>query len=136
MTRLTTCERRSAEHAEAAPLRPLPDGVTDLDHFPFRRHDRAGGVPCAQLISLVTSCPTLSAGSGDPPDGREIAGASRVLYGNTYPPGPSWAGFTLPGLSPAQWEDDRQVRRGRASSRYGNWPAAMARTRRRSALAP
>jgi hypothetical protein len=39
-----------------------------------------GGVPCAELISLVTSCPTLSAGSGDPPDGREIAGASRVLY--------------------------------------------------------
>ena len=29
---------------QAAPLRPLPDGVTDLDHFQVRRHDRAGGV--------------------------------------------------------------------------------------------
>jgi len=28
----------------AAPLRPLPGGVTDLDHFRVRRHDRAGGV--------------------------------------------------------------------------------------------
>ena len=29
---------------QAAPLRPLPDGITDLDHFRVRRHDRAGGV--------------------------------------------------------------------------------------------
>ena len=29
---------------QAAPLRPLPDGVTGLDHFRVRRHDRAGGV--------------------------------------------------------------------------------------------
>jgi putative transposase len=29
---------------QAAVLRPLPDGVTDLDHFRVRRHDRAGGV--------------------------------------------------------------------------------------------
>jgi len=29
---------------QAAPPRPLPDGVTDLDHFRVRRHDRAGGV--------------------------------------------------------------------------------------------
>jgi putative transposase len=28
---------------QAAPLRPLPDRVTDLDHFRVRRHDRAGG---------------------------------------------------------------------------------------------
>jgi transposase InsO family protein len=28
---------------QAAPLRPLPDGVTDLDHFRLRRHDRARG---------------------------------------------------------------------------------------------
>ena len=27
---------------QAAPLRPLPDGVTDLDHFRVRRRDRAG----------------------------------------------------------------------------------------------
>jgi len=29
---------------QAAPLRPLPDRVTDLDHFRVRRHDHAGGV--------------------------------------------------------------------------------------------
>jgi hypothetical protein len=29
---------------QAAPLRPLPDDVTDLDHFRLRRRDRAGGV--------------------------------------------------------------------------------------------
>jgi hypothetical protein len=29
---------------QAAPLRPLPDGVTDLDHFCIRRRSRAGGV--------------------------------------------------------------------------------------------
>ena len=29
---------------QAAPLRPLPDGVTDLDHFRVQRHDRTGGV--------------------------------------------------------------------------------------------
>jgi hypothetical protein len=29
---------------QAAPLRSLPGGVTDLDHFRVRRHDRVGGV--------------------------------------------------------------------------------------------
>ena len=29
---------------QAAPLRPRPDGVIDLDHFRVRRRDRAGGV--------------------------------------------------------------------------------------------
>jgi putative transposase len=29
---------------QAAPLRPLPDGVTDLDHFRVRRCDGAGGM--------------------------------------------------------------------------------------------
>jgi transposase InsO family protein len=29
---------------QAAPLRPLPDGVTGLDHFRVRRRDRAGSV--------------------------------------------------------------------------------------------
>jgi transposase len=29
---------------QAAPLRALPDGITDLDHFRVRRHDRVGGV--------------------------------------------------------------------------------------------
>ena len=29
---------------QAAPLRPLPDGVTDLDHFRVWWRDRAGGV--------------------------------------------------------------------------------------------
>jgi hypothetical protein len=27
---------------QAAPLRPLPDGITDLDHFGVRRYDRRG----------------------------------------------------------------------------------------------
>ena len=30
--------------SQAAPLRPLPDGVTDLNHFRVQRRDRAGGV--------------------------------------------------------------------------------------------
>ncbi len=29
---------------QAAPCRPLPDGVTDLDHLRVQRRDRAGGV--------------------------------------------------------------------------------------------
>ncbi len=29
---------------QAAPLQPLPDGVTNLDHLRVRRHDRVGGV--------------------------------------------------------------------------------------------
>ena len=29
--------------SQAAPLRPLPDGVTDLDHFWVQRHDRQPG---------------------------------------------------------------------------------------------
>jgi len=29
---------------QGAPLGPLPDGLTDLDHFRVRRRDRAGGV--------------------------------------------------------------------------------------------
>jgi hypothetical protein len=40
------CNSRRPHRAldQAAPLRSLPDGVTDLDHFRVRRHDRAGGV--------------------------------------------------------------------------------------------
>ena len=30
--------------SQAAPLRPLSDGITDLNHFRVQRHDRAGGV--------------------------------------------------------------------------------------------
>jgi putative transposase len=30
--------------SQAAPLRPLPDGIADLDHFRLQRRDRAGGV--------------------------------------------------------------------------------------------
>jgi hypothetical protein len=29
---------------QAAPLRPLPDNVTDLDHFRVTRSDRIGGI--------------------------------------------------------------------------------------------
>jgi hypothetical protein len=38
---------KAAEHRtlnQAALLRPLPDGVTDLDHSHVRRRDRVGGV--------------------------------------------------------------------------------------------
>jgi putative transposase len=40
------CNSRRPHRAldQAAPLRPLPDGVTGLDHFRVRRHDRVGGV--------------------------------------------------------------------------------------------
>jgi putative transposase len=30
---------------QAAPLRPLPGNVTDLDHLRVKRRDRAGDVP-------------------------------------------------------------------------------------------
>ena len=46
--RATSCRNnRHRPHRtlnQAAPLRPLPDGVTDLDHFRVQRRDRAGGV--------------------------------------------------------------------------------------------
>lgn len=29
---------------QAAPLRPLPDNVVDLDHFRITRRDRVGGI--------------------------------------------------------------------------------------------
>jgi putative transposase len=29
---------------QTTPLRALPDGITDLDHFRVRRHHRVGGV--------------------------------------------------------------------------------------------
>ena len=46
---------------QAAPQRPLPDRVTDLDHFRVRRHDRAGG----NLISgMVSGIMPGSAGKG------------------------------------------------------------------------
>jgi putative transposase len=44
---------------QAAPLRPLPDGVTDLDHIRVRRRDRAGGVIHEnRLVSLGFSALT------------------------------------------------------------------------------
>lgn len=30
--------------SQAAPLRPLPDSITDLDHFRAQRRDRTAGV--------------------------------------------------------------------------------------------
>jgi hypothetical protein len=40
------CSRRRPHRAlnQAAPLRPLPDGVTDLDQLRLQRRDRARGV--------------------------------------------------------------------------------------------
>ncbi|HYZ55737.1 MAG TPA: integrase core domain-containing protein [Streptosporangiaceae bacterium] len=36
--------RRHRALSQASPLRPLPDGITGLDHFRVQRRDRAGGV--------------------------------------------------------------------------------------------
>jgi putative transposase len=40
------CNSRRPHRAldQAAPPQPLPDGVTGLDHFRVRRHDRTDGV--------------------------------------------------------------------------------------------
>jgi putative transposase len=40
----STTHRPHRTLSQAAPLRPLPDNVADLDQFRVRRHDRAGGV--------------------------------------------------------------------------------------------
>ena len=45
---------------QAAPLRPLPDTMIDLDTFRVRRHDRAGGLlheyrEVAQVIGTLRS---------------------------------------------------------------------------------
>jgi len=42
-TSTTSTDRRRALN-QAALLRPLPDGVTNLDRLRIRRRDRAGGV--------------------------------------------------------------------------------------------
>jgi hypothetical protein len=41
-----SCNTRRPHRAlnQAAPLRPLPDGVTGLDQLRVQRRDRAGGV--------------------------------------------------------------------------------------------
>jgi hypothetical protein len=50
MIMLRECEDFDNSHRphrapnQAAPLRPLPDGVTGLDHFRVRRRDRTGDV--------------------------------------------------------------------------------------------
>jgi hypothetical protein len=43
-SRLTWPDRAWLAFTQAAPLRPLPDGVTDLDHFRVQRRDRVDGV--------------------------------------------------------------------------------------------
>ena len=40
---------------QAAPLRPLPDGVTGLDHFRVRHRDRAGGVIHEYRLTIFNS---------------------------------------------------------------------------------
>jgi hypothetical protein len=44
---------------QAAPLRPLPDGVTGLDHFRVRRRDRAGDVIHEDRLVAYVSAPTV-----------------------------------------------------------------------------
>ena len=42
---------------QAAPLRPLPNGVTDLDHFRVQRRDRVGGVTVgAENLCHLAGC--------------------------------------------------------------------------------
>ena len=43
---------------QAAPLRPLPDGVTDLDQFRVQRRDRVGGVIHEYRLGAKFSAPT------------------------------------------------------------------------------
>jgi putative transposase len=46
---------------QAAPVRPLPDGVTDVDRFRVRRRDRAGGVIHEyRRVAWVFSAPTTT----------------------------------------------------------------------------
>jgi hypothetical protein len=54
---------------QAAPLRPLPDNVTDLDHFRVVRHDRIGGIhppriPHCRLTSTDRLLGTLRVSEG------------------------------------------------------------------------
>jgi len=55
---------------QAAPLRPLPDGVTDLDHFHVRRRDRAGGVIHEyRLVAKVFGTHRISSARSDSASG-------------------------------------------------------------------
>ena len=55
---------------QAALLRPLPDGITDLDQFRVQRRDRAGGVSTNIAWSRKFSAPTTGrtsrGGNGHP----------------------------------------------------------------------
>jgi hypothetical protein len=66
---------------QAAPLRPLPDGVVDLDHFRVQRRDRAGGVIHEyRLVALVFGTHrvklSLRTAASSPLPGGESAGCS------------------------------------------------------------
>jgi hypothetical protein len=60
---------------QAAPLRPLPDRVTDPDHFRVRRHDCAGGVIHDIAWWHRLSAPTAAAARAG--DGRHQPGDTR-----------------------------------------------------------
>lgn len=57
---------------QAVPLRPLPGGVTDLDHFRVRRRDRAAGTRGHQVSAA----------------GRRAAALESRQAGNGHNPGP------------------------------------------------
>jgi len=59
--------------SQAAPLRPLPDGVTDLDHFRVRRRDRAGGVIYEHRLVLAAESIRILA---SPCNGRALRPAA------------------------------------------------------------
>jgi integrase-like protein len=79
--------------SQAAPLRPVPDGVTDLDQFRVRRRDRAGGMIHEYRLAYRFSAPQprgtrrrAGGGDGDAGDlegrGGPAAGVPRRGFGD------------------------------------------------------
>ena len=59
---------------QAAPLRPLPDGITSLDQFRVQRRDRAGGVIHEyRLVAWVFGTHRQAAVSEDARQSRRVS---------------------------------------------------------------
>ena len=96
---------------QAAPLRPLPDGVTDLDDFRVRRRDRAGGVFTNTAWWRRFSAPTTGF--------RHVQHLRSVLgeYAGHYRPAsarPTPPSATIRSFRPGQRFADRQFSGGGA----------------------
>jgi hypothetical protein len=79
---------------QAAPLRPLPDGVTDLDHFRVKRRDRAGGVIheyrlVAQVFGTHRSYPSSRSVMCAPIANATLPPTQRCPPGIGHPAGPA-----------------------------------------------